>query len=163
TAGYVPAIWLIFKWMALVFLKTHLKDKQLFLNRDRRNGAGRISDLYDWGELHHIHCVARASYTQCELDTPVLGSVQILPAKKILGLSGFDYGDVYQAQTLFVTLDEIAIVTVLNDSCGSLQLARDRIEQVRGRVSPLQIREVMAHLACANLHLKKRPVFFSDF
>ena len=37
----------LFGWMNLLFLKVHLKDRGLFLNRDRRLNSPRISDLYD--------------------------------------------------------------------------------------------------------------------
>jgi hypothetical protein len=46
----------LFGWMNLLFLKVHLKDRALLLNRDRRVSSPRISDLYDWPEMHHIHC-----------------------------------------------------------------------------------------------------------
>lgn len=49
--------WLIFLWMALIFLKTHLKDRTLRNSLDHREADGKIADLYEWENLHHIHCI----------------------------------------------------------------------------------------------------------
>jgi hypothetical protein len=48
--------WPIFMWLALIFIKTHLKDKNLRLHRDLRLPDEKIADLYTWTDLHHIHC-----------------------------------------------------------------------------------------------------------
>ncbi|MGV2831665.1 hypothetical protein [Myxosarcina sp. GI1(2024)] len=78
--------WLFFVWLNLIFLKTHLRDKNLKLHRDSRQGNGMISDFYTWEELHHIHCIARSFYprsfyTSCQLDFKVMGSFLTLAAK----------------------------------------------------------------------------------
>ena len=59
--------WLFFIWLALIYLKTHLKDRQLRFHLDRRLGADPISDFYDWAEMHHIHCMARAFFTGAQI------------------------------------------------------------------------------------------------
>lgn len=70
--------WLLFRWLALILFKTHLKDRSLRFNLDKRQGAEKISELYDWEEMHHIHCIARSFYTGAQLDPTVFGSVLML-------------------------------------------------------------------------------------
>ena len=69
---------LLFAWLNLLFLKTHLKDRTLLINRDRRAASGVIGDLYDWPELHHYPLRRpRVSHRGCtrrqrgRLDFPV--------------------------------------------------------------------------------------------
>lgn len=64
-------------WLALIFLKSHLKDRALRFHLDARKGQEKISDLYDWEHLHHIHTFARAFYNGCFIDPKVIGSVLV--------------------------------------------------------------------------------------
>ncbi|MGH6989586.1 MAG: hypothetical protein ACREFD_00685 [Stellaceae bacterium] len=70
---------LFFVWLGLIFLKTHLKDRQLRFNRDQRKPDDPISALYTWETLHHIHTVARCFYTGCRISANVFGSFLALP------------------------------------------------------------------------------------
>jgi hypothetical protein len=155
--------WRLFCWMSLIFLKTHLKDQYLALSRDRRNGEMKIGELHSWEELHHIHCVARAFYTGCDLASEVMGSVIVLPAKVRPHLERFDYCDLSAAQTLLLRMDETAIVAVLNDSQAALSVYYEELDKVRGPLSPLQLREIAARLAAINIHVRERPAFSSEF
>lgn len=70
----------LFRWMCLVFFKTHLKDKALLKERDRRKESGFLGDLYGWEDFHHIHCIARSHYTKAIIEKNVYGTILILPA-----------------------------------------------------------------------------------
>lgn len=155
--------WLIFKWLSLIFLKTHLKDTSLRLHLDSRKGSEKLADLYTWEDFHHIHCTARAFYTGAKLDAPVLGSLMILPAKTGMPLGDFDYADLYAAKTMLLRLGEIVFVAALMDSCAAFNLTKDLMSKITGFLSPLQAREVMSHFAFINMHLQDRPDFFSEF
>jgi hypothetical protein len=155
--------WLFFNWLALIFIKTHLKDKSLKLHRDSRKGNERIADLYAWEELHHIHCVARSFYTGCEIDSRVLGSFFVLPAETDKYIENFDYGDQYAAQSILLRLGDIAFISVLNDSRTTFNILRDDFEKISAPLSPIQLREFMIRCAFINLNLKERPRFYSEF
>lgn len=73
---------LYFQWLTLIFFKVHYRDRTLRLHLDQRKGDKMIKDFVDWGELHHIHCVARAFYTRARFDTTALGSFALLPGKR---------------------------------------------------------------------------------
>ena len=155
--------WLFFIWLNLIFLKTHLKDKNLKLHRDSRQGNGMISDFYTWEELHHIHCIARSFYTGCQLHFKVMGSFLTLAAKVKDHYEKFDYGDLYDSRAVLLRLDDICFITILNDSCASQCRFSNYLELISGALSPIQLREILAHLAFINLNLKERPRFRTEF
>ncbi|SEL27233.1 hypothetical protein [Nitrosovibrio tenuis] len=155
--------WLIFLWQCLIFLKTHLKDKNLPLNRDRRSGNEMIGEIYEWKLLHHIHSVARSIYTGAKLSPEILGSFLLIPAKVHEHFEGFDYGDLYITGSSLLQLDDMCFISVLNDANGALCSLDSTLQKINGPLSPLQTREVFARLSYINLKLKNRPQFFSDF
>ena len=153
--------WLVFTWLALIFIKTHLKDKTLRLHRDTRQPDNKIADFYTWETLHHIHCVARSFYTMCPMDPKVHGSLLVLPAQTQDHYEHFDYGDLYFAKTVLLRLGDAAFITVLNDSCAAWNVCQATLERITGALSTLQLRELTAHFAFVNLNLKDRPTYYS--
>jgi hypothetical protein len=154
---------LFFVWLSLIFLKAHLKDKSLRYYRDLREKDHTIFDIYTWEELHHIHCIARSFYTNCYLDYKIIGSFLTISAKRGSHHHDFDYLDLNCSQTILLRFNDVCFITVLNDSCGSLSAFRKTFERFSRAMSPLQLREVAAHLAIINLNLKERPRFLSTF
>jgi hypothetical protein len=154
--------WRLFCWMCLIFVKTHLKDKALNLHLDLRKGKEKIGELHDWGEFHHIHCMARSFYTGCELSSETIGSLLVVPAKVRTHYESFDYVDLSFAKTMLLRIDDIAIIAVLDDSQGALSFFHDKLDMIGGALSPLQAREVAAHFASLNVHLAERTVFSTE-
>jgi hypothetical protein len=154
--------WFLFGWMCLIFLKTHLKDNALYFHKDRRKGEQRIGELHAWQDLHHIHCMARSFYTQCELNAEVYGSLLVLPAKIIPGVESFDYDDLSFAQTMLLRIDDIAVIAVLDDSNALNSIRMSEQWKISGPLSPLQLREIAVRMAVQNLLLEERPVFSSE-
>lgn len=152
----------LFVWMNLLFLKTHLKDRSLRLIRDRRQESVQIGELYEWSELHHIHCVTRVPYTGATVSTKAVGTIIILPAKTDSSYGDFDYGDYFPGKTIFVRLGEVFLLCVLNDACGVFSMLHNFIGKITGRLSALQCREIAAHASYANLLIENRPVFHTE-
>jgi len=155
-------ILLLFRWMSLIFFKTHLKDKALLIERDKRKNTGYIADGYYWEDFHHIHCIARSHYTGATIDTNVYGSTFILPALVVDDLGGYDYVDSVNGKTVMLQLGKLSIIAVLNDSCAGLSIFNSQIQKITGPLSPFQLREIVAHLSFINLNLKERPVYSSS-
>jgi hypothetical protein len=155
--------WLIFKWLALIYLKTHLKDRQLRFHLDRRKGDDTVAQLYDWMELHHIHCIARAFHTGATLDPEVLGTLFVWPARSVAGDEEFDYGDSYLGRTILLRLGEIAFIAVLNDSNAVRFYLDEGLQRIDGLLSSIQLRELMTRMAFVNIHLSERPRYHSGF
>ncbi len=156
---------LLFNWLALLFIKTHLKDKFLRNVRDERAGDSRsiAEAFHDPVALHHVHCVARAFYTEALMDKTAIGSILVLRAKIRDHFSPFDYVDLHIPQSMLIRMDDVCIIAVLNDSCAVVNLFFEDVKRIEGRLSPVQAREVLAHVAYINTHLLERPRFLSEF
>lgn len=155
--------WPLFCWLALIFVKTHLKDKELRFHRDHRQESSNISDSYNWEEFHHIHCLARSFYTGCTLESSILGTLFVLPAKTEEPFEEFDFVALYGSQSMLLQLGEIAFIAVFNDSGAGFSLFKDKLQQISAPLSQMQLREILAIVAHINLHLKERPIYMSNF
>jgi len=150
---------LLFVWVCLLFLKMHLKDAKVPIHLDRRLGAERIGDYYDWADLHHIHQVARSPYTKASLMPEVIGSLQIFEIATTESEGDYDYLDFTDAQTLMVRVGRIGVVATLNDSTAAESGWSDRLDLITGPINEFQLREVTAMFAQANRDLIGRPLF----
>lgn len=152
----------LFVWMGLIFLKTHLKDRDLRVTPDLRQPDEKIADSYDWQTLHHVHSVVRCFVNGATVERGVFGSFAVFAAKTQGTPDQFDFADLYHAQTMLLRMGEVALVTTFNDSCGAIQGAMPRLERIEGPLSEIQAREVMVDFAFLALHLKERPKFFTE-
>jgi len=154
---------LLYNWLLLIFFKTHLKDKEFNWNMDRRKDNIKISEIYDWQDMHHIHCMIRKDYTNAMVDTATIGSIFILPAIEHSLIEPFDFGDNYAGKTIMIRLDGFCVVSVLNDSCAAYNFLRDELSYISGPLTPQQLREVFALMTYININLKFRPRYYSEF
>ena len=154
---------LLFDWLTLLFLKTHLKDKSLRYHLDARKGTETIADLYDWGTMHHLHCVVRSLLTGTAIDLRVRGSVFVLKAKQLGDFTEFDFADLYKTKTIYIKLREVAIFAVLDD-VGMVQelMAGGPLSKIMGPLSTVQLREVLARIAYCRSVIVTNPVFCTD-
>lgn len=151
----------LYLWMALIFVKTHLRDRSFNLTLDRRMSRDPIASLYEWEALHHIHTVARSFKTNAEIRREVIGTCVVLPAKVEGQVDAFDYADLYDAQVALIRFRDVALVSVFNDSTAVTSHLLRYLQDVTGPLSSAQVREVMVEAACCNLHLKNRPQYAS--
>ncbi len=150
---------LLFVWMALIFLKTHLKDRFF---REEFTKEEKISDSYDWETLHHIHCLVLAVCNGIAIDPEALGTLIVLPAVKSDLYDPFDYADLYYCKTMLIKFGEVAVLSVLNDSCAAMNILEDVLKRIRGRLNPLQLKELVVRFAHCNISLINRPEFFTS-
>lgn len=151
-----------FTWMALIFLKLHLKDRRLRRHLDHRKGDAPISADYTWEYMHHLHAVARAFHIDATLTPQAMGSFFVFPVAKVGRDEEFDLISFTEAQTLYVRLGATGMITVFDDSCAALNRVRWLVEKIDGAVSWVQARELAAHFAMANLDLENRPRFWTS-
>lgn len=152
---------LLFRWLCLLFLKTHLKDRFVRFHLDARKGIETIGESYIWPELHHLHCVARASYSRADVQAGVLGSLAVFKIEDPTADSEFDYADLTDEQTVVLRLGDFGVAAVLNDSGAAAIGIRHRLGKIDGPLTMVQLREVGARLAVANSDLLNRPSFGS--
>jgi hypothetical protein len=149
----------LFTWMALIFLKLHLKDSGLRQYLDRRLGDETIAHDYQWELFHHLHAVARAFYVDASIDSSVFGSFSCMPALVGNKYESFDLADVSLGQTLMLRIDGIALFAVFDDASAGQTGINNVLENIKGPMVPVQLRELTARFAACNLHLNNRPVF----
>jgi len=76
---------------------------------------------------------------------------------------GFDFIDLSMAQTMLLCMGDVAVIAVFNDSQAAMSVALEDFQRkIGGPLSPLQLRELAATLACINLQVEPRPRFFSE-
>lgn len=155
---------LLFTWLALVFLKTHLKDRSLRFHVDLRKPPGAIADAYDWGELHHVHCVARSIVTGSTMDPSALGSLLVCPVDSTGDPDPFSFLDLYHSKTIMIRLRDLALIAVLDDAGGVMSAIRKSVlSRIEWPVTLIELHELAARFAYMNLALAKRPHHYTDF
>jgi hypothetical protein len=157
--------WLLFSWLALLFVKTHLKDWTLRFNRDKRAGdLRRLGHLAAIEQLHHIHCVARTLVVGSRVEAEVLGTFFVLAADTGPGaIELFDYADLFASKSVLLRYKDVATVAVLDDSCAAFSLFAKELRRIEAPLSSLQLREVLAHVSFIAANLERRPIFGSRF
>ncbi len=148
-------------WLSLIFLKIHLRDFKNNISLDMRSKDGTIGDTYDLDVLHHVHAVARAMVAGVEIDTNVFGSLHIIKSAP-QSTQLFDYYDTLTGRAMLIRVNDIVIIYVLDD-CGAVNGNRGFMDKVLkslpDQLSQIQLRELVAHYATANIHIKYRPIF----
>jgi hypothetical protein len=130
------------------------------VNRDLRKGDTRISEWYDWEQLHHIHCLARSFHSRAAFGPGVIGSLSVLEARVDPLEESFDYADLYAARTMLVRMGDICLIAVLNDAGAAMQFVGENdFKKIKAAPMAVQLRELMARFALINLKLKERPQF----
>jgi hypothetical protein len=151
---------LMYQWLCLLFIKTHLRDRDFRAHQDRRQPNTSLAALYEWRELHHVHTVARAAKSQALIDPCVRGTV--LGFEMTDSSEPFDYCDFYPHSTMLVRIGKVGLVAVLNDCGGVSRILQPFISGIDGPLSRVQLREIAARAAYGNALLMARPTFRSE-
>ncbi|MBK8368084.1 MAG: hypothetical protein IPL10_11880 [Bacteroidetes bacterium] len=153
---------LLFRWLCLIYFKTHLKDKSLKASKDLRKDEGNIGDAHEWGFFHHIHCIVRSHHTKAKLHEDVYGSMVINKIITIDQVDQFDYIDNPWTSCVLLQLGEFCVAAVLDDSCASASIYGEQLNKISQGISIYQFFEIFSHLNFISLHLKERPIFQSS-
>ncbi len=154
--------WLFFVWMMLIFLKLHLKDKELRLMLGHDAVTERISDMQDWSGLHHMHCVIRTLLTKAVADVPILGSFFLVRAKTDVGGEPFDFRSYSNLRVMAIRLDDVCMIICLDDAGLGKKLLEQRLPPLTAALSQLQQLELLAQLGYVNQSLSERPQFATE-
>lgn len=152
----------LFQWLALIFLKLHLKDRRLRRYLNSQLGDEMISADYVWEAFHHLHCLARAEYTGAVLGDGVTGSMAVMELVPQDGDEPFDMASRTEAATIFLRAGDVALYAVFTDSCSCVQALAPLINRIEGPLNPVQARELAAEFAAASLHLENPPSFHTS-
>jgi hypothetical protein len=152
----------IFKWLSLIFIKNHLKDKERRFELDCRIESPTISGTYDWGLMHHIWCVARSHHSQADISELVYGTMIAIPIVEEGENCSFDYVDSHSARVIAIKVGDYAIVAILDDAKFFSSVYKDFIDKIKGKqLSFIQLREVVARMEAVNININNRPTFNS--
>lgn len=144
-------------WLALTFVKTHLKDN---LRRYRLDPSEeKFPDAHEWSKLHLVHTLVRSALSRSEVNVEATGSFLTLPVDMASVTGGFDYADVFGPQTLMMRFDDCAVFVVFDDTGAALNCIHPKLAKITGPLSDVQLREVLAELAYINMLLKTRPTY----
>lgn len=144
----------LFKWLCLIFIKTHLKDNSLMAAMDEEG------DSFDWKGLHHIWCISRSPFTGSVLGDGVLGSLIVLECEDIKG-HHYDYIDNLANKTIMIKIGKICIIGVLDDAGAVSKILKDTLKKIKEPVTDLQRLEFFSQINYIRLNLKNLPTFYS--
>lgn len=153
---------LLWRWMALIFLKAHLKHRELRWHLNRNEDNLRIADTYDLTDLFHIHCIVRSFHTGAVLGDRVYGSILVCPACNVEVGEAFDFSDFFPSASIMMRIGEVIVLAVLNDSGVVNGAMLDQITQITGPLTMLQARELHARFSHWNLSIEPRPQYASN-
>jgi hypothetical protein len=88
----------LYRWLCLLFIKTHLKDWEIRGSPDLRAKTVPIAAGYDWTGLHHIHAVARSAQSRCHIDYDVVGTILLFRMQE--KFADFDFGTLSDYSTI---------------------------------------------------------------
>lgn len=150
-------------WLSLIFLKVHLRDFKNRISLDERSDNETIGDRYELNELHHIHAVARAASAGIHVDESVFGTLVILQIAKPENGFAFDYCDSLAGRTLLIQVNDLALIYVLDDCGATGSMLSEQLKKIPEPLSKIQLREIYARHAAANIHIKNNPKFLTNF
>jgi hypothetical protein len=153
---------LLWRWLALIFFKAHVKHRDLRWHLNRNLGDARIADRYDWTQLHHIHCVVRSFHTGAALEDRVYGSIFVCPASDAEGGEQFDFADLLPGASIMMRIGGVVMVAVMNDSGVVLGSMMDIRGKITGPLTMLQGRELLAKFCHWNRSFEPRPQYVSN-
>lgn len=149
-------------WLSLIFTKVHLRDFQNRVSLDQRNDEGFIGDHFDLHDFHHIHAVSRALTADVAIENQVLGSLHVVRIDREDATPDFDYCDNLFGRTMMLQVNDFALIYVLDDCGGSISGFSKTFPSLPKLISGLGLRELYAHFATANLHIKHAPSFKTE-
>ncbi|KYG73114.1 hypothetical protein [Roseivirga echinicomitans] len=153
---------LVYRWLCLIYFKTHLKDTLLRASLDKRGLNQFIGDAYTWEDFHHVHCLIRSHYTGARLEPEVYGSVYVNRIVELEGIEKFDYIDNPWTKGVMLRIGDFAIACMIDDSTASASLYHQALNKITGALTIYQFYEVFANFNFLKLHLKQHTIYQSE-
>lgn len=148
-------IFLIFRRLSLIFIKTYIKDREILQHEDRRLQTWFISNTHYRDELMCIFNIARSSHSKIKISKESFWTIYFLECIE----DSFNYID-DKLGVCVLKLWKICVFCVLNDAGMCKKRANQRIKKITWTISPIQVIEIHSQLCYLNYNLKERPNFF---
>lgn len=154
----------LFVWLSWIFFKTHYKDTKLAMYRDKRKGDTRIADYYEKDFLHHVHAISRSVFAGTKLGRGCIGSLMWFRVDSGDVQDLFDYRDFNHLNTGLIVFNDIALLYCLDDAGMCMPYLGSRLVAIgENPLSPLQLREMLAHLSYLRHTLVELPKFSTHY
>lgn len=138
---------ILYRWLASIFLKVHLKNKSFRMELDRRIDAGKIADNYDWSTLHQLHAVVRSFHTGVHVDGSATGSLFAVESQDEIAPDLFDHMEIYHTKTMFIRLGRISLFVGFDDAQRSMEPLRKIRRRITHPLNRFQVYELFAELS----------------
>lgn len=138
---------LIYRWLASIFLKVHLRNRSFRMVLDRRIDAGRIADNYDWSTLYQLHSVVRSFYTGVYVDSSAVGSLFAVESQDYIKSDLFDHMEIYHTRSMFVRLKKITLFVGFDDSQRPMEVLHGIRRKIDYPLNRFQVYEIFAELS----------------
>lgn len=138
---------ILYRWLASIFLKVHLKNRSFRMELDRRIDAGQIADNYDWSTLHQLHAVVRSFYTGIHVDSSATGSLFAVESQSHIASDLFDHMEIYNTKSMFVRMNKIALFVGFDDAQRPMRVLRKIRRKITHPLNRFQVYELFAELS----------------
>lgn len=157
----------LFLWTSLIFIKTHLKDESLKMERNLQKSDSLIADAlgYDREIFHHTYCLARSTYSKAQIQEDALGSFYLIQVKKNHSKEDFDFIDCTNQLTFGVVIGDVGMISVFGDFGATLRTLKNNglLATINGPLNNIQFRELVLHFSCCVAHMKNYPQFITSY
>jgi len=153
----------IYKWMALIFLKVHLRDRHNPNSLNQSNFDGMIADDYMWSFFHHIHALVRTDISNTKCEPITFGTFFTFPFSDFSAVDKFDYADLLLGRCAMLRYKDTCFFAVFDDGRLCNGFLANRLSKIDGPINRLQAIEILIELAFVQVHLSDSPEFSTTY
>jgi hypothetical protein len=145
-------------WLTFIFLKIHANDFRL-KEKMKEKELNKIGERYDLHYLHHIGQMARNYVNDTIFDDNVFGSFIIGKISEKYSNEDYDYVDLYYGRTIYMRVKDFFMIYVVDDGGAAIGMLEKKLENLPRNLNDIQVIELVAEFAAANLHIKNLVTF----
>lgn len=152
---------LIYDWLARIFLKTHLKDRDLRTHVDHRKSSDKISDTYIWEGFYLPFCFSRAFYSGSNFSADVMGSFLVFKVEDSRNdlTDRFFYVDDTSTLVALLQIRDTGFIAAFNDFGIGLNAIKGMLDKIdHHSINPSQLAEIATHLSIVSSMYGNRPM-----
>lgn len=152
--------YLLYKWLGLIYLKVHLRDKFNRLHLDVREKRLAIAEEYNWNDFHHVHQMVFSELRGTKMHPCVKGTLFALKCSADYWTKGFfDYLDLHHGSAMMIKIGNTALFAVLDDGKLCQHFLEKSLAKIIYGLNRFQCIEVLSTLAFVRCQLSPQPVF----
>jgi hypothetical protein len=148
----------LYAWMAIIFFKMHYKDLSLKAEIKSPDQNNTIATRDRLAELYGLHIWFRSLMTGMITNQKAMGSFLLIGTKTgQKAEDNFDLSDNFPTRTMMLRLGDIGLIACFDDSTAVLSHQNHLIQDLKGNLSPKQLKELYARFVYSRLLVKELP------